>query len=122
MDPAVAALPVAAPPRVAAWLAATPDGPVEVLHRSRDTLHLDVRGRAVGVAARTAPGLPHMLRTNLDAPPMSGSSAAGSTPYVDSGSLHVGGRALVTARLVDVRAPRLDAARIPKASPVAAMG
>jgi hypothetical protein len=113
---------VAAPPRVAAWIAAAPDGPVQVLHRSRDTVHLEVAGRAVGVAAATAPGLPHLLRTNVAEPPMSGSSAAGMTPYVDSGSLHLGGRTLVTHRLVDVRAPRLDAELIPKTSPAAALG
>jgi hypothetical protein len=34
----------------------------------------------------------------------------------------VDGRALVTGRLVDVRAPRIDAAWVPKASPVVAQG
>lgn len=116
------ALPVAAPPRVAAWLAVAPDGPVEVLHASRDTVHLEVAGRAVGVAAATAPGLPHVLRTNLATVSTRVSSRAVPTPYVDSGSLHWGGRALVTSRFVDVRAPRLDAARIPTASPAAALG
>jgi len=116
------ALPVAAPPRVAAWLSRAPDGPVEVLHAGRDTLHLDVAGRAVGVGTVAAPGLPHVLRTNLATLSEWVSSGAGSRPYVDSGSLHLDGRALVTGRLVDVRAPRIDAARIPKASPVAAMG
>ena len=50
------------------------------------------------------------------------SSATGLTAYVDSGLLHLGVRALVAARLVDVRAPRIDAARMPKPSPVAASG
>jgi hypothetical protein len=114
---------VAAPPRVAAWLSAAPDGgPVHVLHAGRDMVHLDVAGRAVGVAAAGAPGLPHALRSNLATLPRWVSSAAGSRPYVDSGSLHLGGRVLVTGRIVDVRAPRLDAARIPTASPAAAMG
>ncbi len=113
---------MAAPPRVAAWLSAAPDGPVRVLHGGPDTVHLDVAGRAVGVAATGAPGLPHTLRTNLAT--LSGwvSSAAGPRPYVDSGNLHLGGRVLVTGRLVDVRAPRLDTARVPKASPAAALG
>jgi hypothetical protein len=116
------ALPVAAPPRVAAWLAQAPDGPVEVLHRGRDTVHLDVGGRAVGIAAAGAPGLPHLLRSNLATMPEWVSSAAGRTPYVDSGDLHWGGRVLVTGRLVDVRAPRIDLARVPTASPAAALG
>jgi hypothetical protein len=115
-------IPVAAPPRVAAWLEAAPDGPVEVLHACRDTVHLDVGGRAVGVTAARAPGLPHALRTNLATVLSTGSSASGPTAYVESGILHLGGRALVTGRLVDVRAPRLDAARMPKTSPVAAQG
>ena len=115
-------LPVAAPPRVAAWLSEAPDGPVEVLHAGRDTVHLDVRGRAVGVAAATAPGLPHALRTNLATLPQRMSSGAGRRPYLESGSLHLDGRVLVTGRFVDVRAPRLDMARIPTASPALAMG
>ena len=115
-------LPVAAPPRVAAWLSEAPDGPVEVLHAGRDTVHLDVRGRAVGVAAATAPGLPQALRTNLATLPQRMSSGAGRRPYLESGSLHLDGRVLVTGRFVDVRAPRLDAARIPTASPAAALG
>ncbi len=115
-------LPVAAPPRVATWLEAAADGPVAVLHQGRDTVHLEVAGRAVGVAARVVPGLPHVLRTNLATLSVLVSSGAGPTAYVDSGSLHLGGRVLVTGRLVDVRAPRLDLARIPTASPALAMG
>ena len=95
---------------------------MEVLHACRDTIHLDVAGRAVGVAAATAPGLPHLLRTNLATVSFLVMSGAVPTAYVESGSLRWGGRALVTGRLVDVRAPRLDSARIPKASPAAAMG
>jgi uncharacterized protein DUF2877 len=113
---------VAAPPRVAAWLASAPDGPVQVLHLGRDTVHLDVGGRAVGVATATAPQLPHALRTNLGSLFAVVSSSATSGPYLDSGSLHLGGRVLVTGRIVDVRAPRVDAARIPTASPAAALG
>ncbi|MGC4111195.1 MAG: DUF2877 domain-containing protein [Nocardioides sp.] len=115
-------LAVAAPQRVAAWIASAPDGPVAVLHRGPDLVHLDAAGRAVGVAARTAPGLPHALRTNLVTLPGRMSSQGRPTAYVDSGILYLGGRALVARRLVDVRAPRLDAVRDLKASPVAAMG
>jgi hypothetical protein len=62
------------------------------------------------------------MRSNLATVTTLVSSREVPTPYVDSGSLHLGGRVLVTGRFVDVRAPRLDSARIPKASPVAAMG
>lgn len=113
---------MAAPPRVAAWLTAAPDGPVGVLHTGRDTVHLDVAGRAVGVAAAGAPGLPHTLRTNLATLPEWMSQAAASRPYVEGGSLHLGGRVLVIGRYVDVRAPRFDSARAPTASPAAALG
>lgn len=93
-----------------------------VLHVARDIVHLDVHGRAVGVAAASAPGLPHVLRTNLATVPQRVSSGAVPTPYVESGSLHWGGRALVTGRVVDVRAPRIDTGVIPTASPAAALG
>lgn len=115
-------IPVAAPTRVADLLATAPDGPVPVLHACADTVHLEIAGQAVGVTAAGAPGLPHALRTNLRRLPAAGSSATGLTAYVDSGLLHLGGRALVAARLVDVRAPRIDAARMPKTSPVAVQG
>lgn len=111
-------LPVAAPPRVAAWIASSPDGPAAVLHACEDVVHLDVAGRCVSVAASGAPGLPISFRTNLRAV----SSERVGTAYVEGGILHWGGRALVTRRLVDVRAPRFDAARVPQASPVAALG
>ena len=111
-------VPVAAPPRVAAWLAAADDGPVEVLHACRDVVHVDVGGRAVGVCSATAPGLPHAVRTNLAAL----SSGDVPTAYVYCGSLHLGGRVLVTGRLVGVRAPRIDTGRVPKTSPVSVQG
>ena len=115
-------LPVAAPIRVDARIAAAPDGPVRVLHACADTVHLELGGQAVGVTAVGAPGLPHALRTNLRRLSAAGSSAVVPTAYVESGVLHLGGRALVTGRLVDVRAPRIDGARIPKTSPAAALG
>jgi len=117
-NPRPTRVPVAAPPRIATRLESAPDGPAPVLHSGRDLVHLDVAGGAVGVAATGAPGLPHCLRTNL----VSLSSSGVSTAYVDSGILHLDGRALVVGRLVDVRAPRLDSARIPKASPVVVQG
>jgi hypothetical protein len=70
------------------------------------------------VTSAAAPGLPHALRTNL--PTLS--SFQGVTPYVEFGLLRLDARALVAGRFVDVRAPRLDAARMPKTSPAAAQG
>lgn len=121
-DQGPATLPVAAPLRVAARLRDASDGPVRVLHACADSVHVEVGGRAVGVVAAGAPGLPHALRTNL--PTLRGtlSSPGGSTAYVESGLLHLGGRVLVAGRIVDVRAPRLDPARMPKTSPVVALG
>jgi hypothetical protein len=114
----VQTLAVAAPPRVAAWLRTAPDGPVEVLHECPDVVHLEVAGRCVSISRAGSPGLPNSLRSTL----ASVSPLRAATPYLEGGILHWGGRALVTGRLVDVRAPRFDAARIPQASPVVAHG
>lgn len=89
-----------------------------MLHACHTMVHLDLPGGAVGVAAADAPGLPNTLRTNL----ASLSSSGLPTAYLESGILHLDGRALVVGRLVDVRAPRLDTARIPKTSPAAVQG
>jgi hypothetical protein len=91
---------------------------VTVLHACRDSVHVDVGGRAVGVGARTAPGLPHCLRTSL----VGVTTGDVPNPYLEDGILHLGGRALLTGRLVDVRAPRLDAARVLKTSPAGHQG
>jgi hypothetical protein len=111
-------VPVAAPPRVAAWVANAPDGPLRVLHACAETVYLDVLGRAVGVGAADCAKLPNTLRTNLSTL----SSLAVPTAYLDSGLLNLDGRVLVTRRLVDVRAPRLDTVGMPRTSPVAASG
>jgi hypothetical protein len=110
-------LAVAAPPRIVAWLAAAPDGPASVLHACADVVHLDVSGRCVSVLAAGVPGLPNGLRTNLP----SVSSGTSRSPYVGGGTLRWDGRVLVTGRLVDVRAPRVDR-WVPQASPAAVQG
>ncbi len=110
-------LAVAAPPRVAARLSATPDGPVAVLHACADVVHLDVAGRCVSILAAGVPGLPTGLQTNLP----SVSSQTRESPYVGRGTLRWDGRVLVTGRLVDVRAPRIDPG-VPQASPAAVKG
>jgi hypothetical protein len=116
--PHLQSLPVAAPPRVVAWLRAAPDGPARVLHACADAVHLDVAGRCVSLVGPHGPGLPTAVRSKV--PVMSSSRPA--TAYLEGGILRWDGRALVTGRLVDVRAPRIDAARVPKASPAVAMG
>jgi Protein of unknown function (DUF2877) len=102
-------LPVAAPERVAAWVATAPDGPVAVRHRCEDAVQLDVAGRCVGLLSRRAPGLPQSLRSNRPVV----SSTGTETAYLEAGILHWGALALVTGRLVEVRAPRIDPARVP---------
>jgi hypothetical protein len=109
---------VAAPPRVATWLRSAPDGEARVLHACADAVHLEVAGRGVSIVGLHGPGLPLALRSNLALV----SSSRAATPYVEGGILHWDGRVLVTGRLVDVRAPRFDAAGVPKASPAVAMG
>jgi hypothetical protein len=111
-------LPVAVPTRVADRLASAPDGPLRVLHACAQGAHLDLDGLAVAVLVTTAPGLPHAIRSH----PGWVTTALGTRTYLEGGILHWGGRTLVTRRLVDVRAPRLDAARVLKASPAAEKG
>jgi hypothetical protein len=105
---------------VAAWIRAAADGPVEVLHRCDEAVHLDVSGRCVGLVSSRATGLPNSLRSNL----LRVSSTGAETAYVEGGNLHWGALALVTGRLVDVRAPRLDSAQVPctETSPAGAEG
>ena len=109
---------MAAPPRVAAVAAirARRRGSRPALLRRRRPPR---RGRTRGQPRGSrGPGLPLALRSNLAVV----SSVRAETAYVEGGILHWGGRVLVTGRLVDVRAPRFDAARVPKASPAVAMG
>jgi len=71
-------LPVAAPPRVAAWVRAAPDGPARVLHACADAAHLEVAGRCVSLVGPRGPQLPTSLRCNV-APV---SSSGPGTAYV----------------------------------------
>lgn len=108
---------MAAPPRVVAWLASAPDGPVGVLHACAEVVHLDVAGRCVSILAAGVAGLPNGLQTDLRVV----SSGSLASPYVGRGTLRWDGRVLVTGRLVDVRAPRIGAG-VPQASPAAVKG
>jgi hypothetical protein len=120
------AVPVAAPARVRALLAAAPDGPVEVVHRGPLALYVAVGGRCVGLLAAGAVRVPCALVSTVPELPTS----AGRSARVDRGILHVDGRPLVVGRVVDVHAPRLDRGALaratigplpPEASPPAAV-
>lgn len=100
--------PVGAPPRVAAWLRATPDGPVRVLHRTPHASYVEVGGRCVGITGPGAVALPVALHSSRALPPLGDEV----TPRVEGGVLHWGRWALVPGRLVDVRAPRIDPGRL----------
>ena len=100
-------LPVSAPPRVRAWLAAAPDGEVRVLHRGHHAAYVEVAGRCVGVAGTAAAALPCALR--LATPGLGALTAARAE--VRDGVLHLDGTGLRVVRLVDTRAPRLATPR-----------
>ena len=111
---------MAAPPRVAALAArARPTARSPVLHACADAVHLEVAGRCVGLVGPHGPGT---ARTRCGPIVLVRVVIRAATAYVEGGILHWGGRALVAGRLVDVRAPRIDAARVPKASPAADQG
>ena len=61
----VTVIPVSAPPRLAAHLRATGDGPVPLVHRGPDAVYVDVAGRCVGVVGTRATAVPCALRTTL---------------------------------------------------------
>jgi len=93
---------VSAPPRVAAHLRATVDGPVPLLHRGPDAVYVDVAGRCVGVVGTRATSVPCALRTALETLP---DVVAAS---VSDGVLNLDDQSLVVGRLVDVTVPRLS--------------
>ena len=99
----VRVLAVSAPPRVRDWLAAAPDGDVEVLHRGRHAAYVELSGpagrRCVGVVGTAAPTLPCALR--LATPELG--ALRGDAAYVAAGVLHLDGVALRIGRLLGVR-------------------
>lgn len=100
-------IPVSAPPRVLQRLRRAPDGPLEVLHRGRDAVYVDLHGWCVGVVGSRAAALPNALRTRK---PDLADLPAGPA-YVRHGVLHLAGTSMVTGRLEDVSAPRLGPVR-----------
>lgn len=96
-------IPVAAPPRVSAWLAAAPDGPAVELHRGPMAVYVEVSGRAIGLLAVGAVEVPNAVRSTFSTfPPHSIANS-----YLERGILHVDGRPLSTRRVVEVHIPRL---------------
>ena len=108
-------VPVSAPPRVAALLGSTPDGPAPLVHRGPDAVYVEVAGRCVGVVGTRATAVPCALRTALPAlPDVVRASVRG-------GVLHLDDAPLVVGRLVPVAVPRLPLAGTPGAVDVAAL-
>ncbi len=109
---------VAAPARVAALLARTPDGPVPVRHQSALAVYVEIEGRCVGIVAPGAARVPCALR--LGAVDDHGFSArqlladAGESAYVGRGILRLSGTPLPVRRFVDVRVPRVAPSGIPR--------
>jgi len=122
LDPTASVLgviPASAPARVAAALAAAPDGDLPVLHRGPDAVYLALESaggtRCTGVLGRHAVRVPCALRTRLDA------IAPVSTARVVGGVLHLDGVPVVVGRVVDVTVPRLrPRLRLPLQLPVEA--
>jgi hypothetical protein len=108
-------IPVSAPPRVAAHLRSSPDGPVPLLHRGPDAVYVDVAGRCVGVVGTRATAVPCALRTALEVLPDV------ARARVDGGVLHLGAEPLPVGRYVDVSVPRLGLAGTPGSIDVAAL-
>ncbi|HEX5086231.1 MAG TPA: DUF2877 domain-containing protein, partial [Nocardioides sp.] len=98
-------LAVSAPPRVAALLRATDDGPVPLLHRGPDAVYVDVAGWCVGVVGTRATAVPCALRTALDQLPDVVRAS------VRRGVLHLDDVPLVVGRMVDVSVPTLPGPR-----------
>ena len=113
-------IPVAAPPRVRDLLAATPDGPLAVVHVGDLAVYVDVAGRCVGVLAAGAARVPCGLRSTLKHLQPLLSTSEQITAYLVAGTLHVGGSALPIGRTEATYVPRVHpgVVRSTEASPV----
>ena len=108
-------IPVSSPPRVAAHLRSSPDGPAPLLHPGRDAVYVDVAGRCLGVVGTRATAVPCALRTALETLPDVAAA------FVRDGVLHLDDAPLAVGRLVDVTVPRLDRNGSPGEIDVAAL-
>jgi hypothetical protein len=93
---------VSAPVRVAARLREHPDGPVEIVHRGRHAIYLDLGGWCLGVVGSVAVAVPCALRLAFH--DLGGLPS--DTASVRGGVLHLGDTAVRIGRLVDVSVPR----------------
>ncbi|MCW2844988.1 MAG: hypothetical protein JWN22_2904 [Nocardioides sp.] len=85
-------------------LRAAPDGDLDVVHRGRHAVYLDLDGWCLGVVGSVAAAVPCALRLRT---PDLAEITTGSA-YVGSGVLHLDGTPLVVGRIVDVRVSRFD--------------
>jgi hypothetical protein len=93
-------IPVAAPIRVRARLAAAADGPRPVLHASSSAVYVDLDGWCLGLVSAGATRVPCALWSAL--PDLT--SLAGRPVQVSAGTLTIGGEPVRIGRLVDPRA------------------
>ncbi|MEJ7831412.1 MAG: DUF2877 domain-containing protein [Nocardioides sp.] len=98
---------MSAPPRVAARLRSTTDGPLDVVHAGPDAVYVDLDGVCLGVVSARASQVPCALRSRLPSLPRP------RVVVVRDGSLHLDEMALVVGRLASVTVPRVDLAPAP---------
>ncbi len=104
-------LPVSAPPSVAAWLKASADRTLSVLHQGPDAVYVDLDGRALGVVTARATQVPCALRSRAATLPEVG------TCRVAGGVLHLDATPVVVGRLVSTAVPHLAVALAAHAPP-----
>lgn len=93
-------IPVAAPIRARARLAAAADGPRPVLHASSTALYVDLEGWCLGLVSAGATRVPCALWSALpDLTPLTGRPV-----HVSAGTLTIGGEPVRIGRVVDPRA------------------
>jgi hypothetical protein len=110
-------IPVSAPPRVRDRLLNASDGPVQVVHRGRHAVYLDVRGWCVGVVDQHAVEVPCALSARTSDLGRLGAGPA----YVSNGVLHLSGVPLLIGRLRRVGVPALRIHASARPGPVAPM-
>jgi hypothetical protein len=106
-------IPVAAPIRVQARLAAAADGPRPVLHASGTAIYVDLDGWCLGLVAASATRVPCALWSTLpDLGPL-----AGRPVVVRDGTLALGDDVVRIGRLVDPRATTVGRHEDPRSAP-----
>ncbi|MDR7251399.1 hypothetical protein J2X46_000371 [Nocardioides sp. BE266] len=106
-------IPVAAPIRVQARLAAAADGPRPVLHASATAVYVDLDGWCVGLVSASATRVPCALWSTL--PDIA--HLAGRPVVVSDGTLAIGDEVVRIGRVVDPRATVVGRHGIPRSEP-----